>query len=52
MLKFSAYGKRFLTYINSARPRDIRPLRARTLQIRGFEVGPKHLTYTDFDQKP
>ena len=45
MLKFSAYGKSFLTYINSARPRDIQPLGARILQIRGFELGPK---YADF----
>ena len=43
MLKFSAYGKSFLTYINSARPRDMRPQGARTLQIRGFELGPKTL---------
>ena len=48
MLKFSAYGKSFLTYINSARPRDMRPQGARTLQIRGFELGPKTLEIRGF----
>ena len=66
MLKFSAYGKSFLTYINSARPRDIQPLGARILQIRGFYLDPKTLDihgfcpkalkkcvfYVDFDLKP
>ena len=29
--------------LNTARPRDTQPLGARTLQIRGFELGPKTL---------
>ena len=48
MLKFSAYGKSFLTYINSARPRDIQPLGARILQIRGFYLDPKTLDIYGF----
>ena len=42
-------GTSFLIFFCTASPWDTRPLDARTLHIRGFELGPK---YADFDQKP